>query len=113
MKKHTENILSSCSILPVKTVFHFILQRISVSYLESGLCKLGKKLGRYNFTYAYPRNRPFYLRNHNACKYKTLGFIGLFSLHIEPPVLSMVLAKLERNMRASPPTGQISRDSKK
>ena len=42
-KKQAENIISSCSFLFLKTLFHFILQCtcISVPYLESGLCELG------------------------------------------------------------------------
>ena len=31
------------------------------------------------------KKKPFYESNYNACKYKTVGFIGLYSLHIEPP----------------------------
>ena len=40
-KNQAKNILSSCSFLLLKTLFYFILQCISVPYLESGLCRLG------------------------------------------------------------------------
>ena len=49
--QHTYNIISSCSILSLKTPLHFILQLISVPYRESGLCKLGMELDSCNFTY--------------------------------------------------------------
>ena len=40
-KKQAGNILSSCSVLFLKTLCQFILQCISVSYMESGLFELG------------------------------------------------------------------------
>ena len=49
-KKQTENIPRSCSYLLLKTLFYFISQCTSAPYLESGLCKLDKKLDNCNFT---------------------------------------------------------------
>ena len=43
-KKQTENIARSCSYLLLKTLFYFISQCTSASYLESGLCKLDNEL---------------------------------------------------------------------
>ena len=52
MKKQTENIPRSCSYLLLKKkMFYFISQCTSVPYLESGLCKLDKKLDNCNFTF--------------------------------------------------------------
>ena len=45
------NIPLSCSYLLLKTLFYFISQCTSVPYVESGLCKLGKGLDNYNFTF--------------------------------------------------------------
>ena len=84
-KKQTENTPRSCSYLLLKTLFYFLSQCTSVPYLESGLCKLGKGLDNCNFTFIEPRNRSFNKSNYEVCKYQTLGFTGLFSLHIEPP----------------------------
>ena len=50
-KKQTENIPRSCSYLILKTLFCFISQSTSELYLESGLCKLDKKLDNRNFTF--------------------------------------------------------------
>ena len=50
-KKHTESISRSCSYLLLKTLFYFISQCTSEPYLESGLCKLDKKLDNCNFTF--------------------------------------------------------------
>ena len=50
-KKQPENIPRSCSYLLLKTLFYFILQCASASYLESGLCKLDKELDNCNFTF--------------------------------------------------------------
>ena len=50
-KKQAENIPRSCSYLLLKTLFYFISQYTSEPYLESGLCKLGKKLDNCNFTF--------------------------------------------------------------
>ena len=49
-KTQTENIPSSCSYLLREMLFYFILQCTSVPYLESGLCKLDKKLDNCIFT---------------------------------------------------------------
>ena len=84
-KKQTENIPRLCSYLLLKTLFYFISQCTSVPYLESGLCKLDKELINCNFTFIKPRNRSFNKSNYEVCKYKALGYTGLFSLHIEPP----------------------------
>ena len=84
-KKQTENIPRSCSYLRLKTLFYFISQCTSVPYLERGLCKLDKDLYNCNFTFVWPRNRPFNVNNYEVCKDKTLGYTGLFSLHIERP----------------------------
>ena len=84
-KKQIENIPRSCSYLLLKTLFYFISQCTSVPYLESGLCKLGKELDNCKFTFIYLRNSYFNKSNHEVCKYKTLGYTGLFSLHIELP----------------------------
>ena len=84
-KSQTENIPRSCGYLLLKTLLYFISQCTSEPYLESGLCKLVKKLDNCNFTFISPRNRPFNGSNYEVCKHKTLGFTGLFSLHIERP----------------------------
>ena len=84
-KKQTENIPRSCSYLLLKTLFYFISQCTSEPYLESGLCKLDKKLDNCNFTFISPRNRVFNESNYEVCKYRTFGYTGLFSLHIERP----------------------------
>ena len=84
-KKQTDNIPISCSYLLLKTLFYLISQCTSEPYLESCLCKLDMELDNCNFTYIQPRNRPFKKSNHEVCKYQTLGFTGLFSLHIERP----------------------------
>ena len=47
-KTQTENIPRSCSYLLLKIWFYFISQCTSVPYLESGLCKLDKKLDNCN-----------------------------------------------------------------
>ena len=82
-KKQTENIPCSCSYLLLKTLFYFISSCTSEPYLGSDLCKLDKELDNCNFTYIYPRNRTFNKSNYEVCEYKTLGYTGLFSLHIE------------------------------
>ena len=84
-KKQTENIPRSCSYLLLKTLFYFISQCASAPYLESDLCKLDKELDNCNFTFIYPRNRPCKESYYEVCKCKTLGYTGLFSLHIERP----------------------------
>ena len=84
-KKQTENTPRSCSYLLLKTLFYFISQCTSAPYLERGLCKLDKELDNYNFTFIQPKNRPFNESNYEVRKYKTLGYNGLFSLHIERP----------------------------
>ena len=84
-KNQTENIPRSCSYLLLKTLFNSILQCTSATYLESGLCKLDKKLDNCNFTFIRPRSRPFNESDYEVCKCKTLGLSGLFSLHIERP----------------------------
>ena len=85
MKKQTENITRSCSYLLLKTLFYFISQCTSVPYLETSLCKLDNELDNCNFTFIEPRNRPFHESNYEVCKYKTLGYTVLFTLHIERP----------------------------
>ena len=57
-KLQTENIHSSSSYVLLKTIFYSISQCTSGPYLESGLCKLDKKLDNCNFTIIWPRNRP-------------------------------------------------------
>ena len=52
-KKRTENIPRSCSYLLFKTLFNFISQCTSVPYLESGFCKLDKKLDNCNFLHLF------------------------------------------------------------
>ena len=84
-KKQTENIPCSCSYLPLKTLFYFISQCTSVPELESDLCELDKKPDNCNFTFTKTRNRYFIESNYKVCKYKSLGYTGLFSLHIERP----------------------------
>ena len=84
-KKQTENIPRSCSYLPLKALFYFISQCTLAPYLESGLCKLDKKLDNCNFIIIKPKNIPFNESNYEVCKYKTLGYTELFSLHIERP----------------------------
>ena len=65
-KKQTENISRSCSYLLLKTLFYFISQCTAEPYLKSGLCKLGKELDNCNFTFIYPRNRPFNESNYEV-----------------------------------------------
>ena len=84
-KKQTENIPLSCSYLLLKRLFYFISQCISEPYLECCLCKLDKKLDNCNFTIISSRNRPFNESNYEVCKYKTLRYTELFSLHNEHP----------------------------
>ena len=84
-KNQTENISRSCSYLLLKTLFYFISQCTSAPYLESGLCKLDQELDNCTFSLILPRNRPFNECNYGVCKYKTFGYTGLFSLHIERP----------------------------
>ena len=48
-KKQAVHILSSCSFLFLKTLFHFISQCILAPYLESGLSQLRKELDNCNF----------------------------------------------------------------
>ena len=83
--KQTENIPPSCSYLLLKTLFYFILHCTSGPYLESGLCRLDEELDNCIFTFIKPTKRPFNESNYEVCKYKTLGYTGLFSLHIERP----------------------------
>ena len=83
--KQTENISRSCSYLLLKTLFYFISQCTSVPYLESGLCKLVKELDNCNFTFIYPRNRSSIKSYYGVCRYKSLGYTGLFSLHMNAP----------------------------
>ena len=84
-KKQTENIPCSCSYLLLKTLFKFISQCTLVPYLESGLCKFDNELDNCNFAFLLPRNRPFNESNYEVCKYKTVGYTGPVSLHIERP----------------------------
>ena len=84
-KKQAENIPRSCSYLLLKTLFYFITQCTSVPYFARGLCKFDKELDTCNFTFIEPRKRSFNDSNYEECKYKTLGYNGLFSLHIERP----------------------------
>ena len=49
-KKQGVNVLSSRSFLFLKAVFYFISQCITVPYIESGLCELGKGLDNFNLT---------------------------------------------------------------
>ena len=66
-------------------MFSFISQCTSAPYLESGLCELDNELDNCNFRFIEPRNRPLNESNYEVCKYKTLVYTGLFSLHIERP----------------------------
>ena len=84
-KKQTENIPRSCSYLLLKTLFYFISQCTSEPYLERDLCILDNELANYNFTFILPRNRPFNKSDYEVCKYKTVAYTWLFSLHIERP----------------------------
>ena len=84
-KEQTENIPRSCSYLLLKTLFYFVSQYTSVPYVESGLCILDNKRNNCNFTFIQPRNRPLNESNYGVCKYKALGYTGVFSLHIERP----------------------------
>ena len=84
-KKQNENAPLSCSYLLLKTLFYFISQCTSIPYLERGLCKLDKKLDNCNSTFIKPRNRLLNESNYGVCKYKTLRYIWMFSLHIERP----------------------------
>ena len=58
-KKQTENIPRSCSYLLLKTLFYFISQCTPVPYLESGLCKLDKKLDNCNSTFILAKKQTF------------------------------------------------------
>ena len=91
-KKQTENIPRPCYYLLLKTLFYFISQCTLVPHLESGLCKLDKELDTCNFTFIKPRNRHFNESKYEVCKYKTLGYTGLFSLYIERPSYNTFLS---------------------
>ena len=84
-KKQTENVPCSCSFLLLKTLLYFISQCTSVPYLESGISKSDKELDNCYITFIKPRIRSLNKSNYEVCKYKTLGYTGLFSLHIERP----------------------------
>ena len=84
-KKQAENIPRSCSYLLLKTLFYFVSQCTSVQYLESDLCILVKELDNCNFTFIYPRNRSFIKSYYGVSRYKSLGYTGLFSLHMNAP----------------------------
>ena len=47
-KKRSENIISSYSFRFFETLFHYISECVSVTYIESGLCQLGKELDNHN-----------------------------------------------------------------
>ena len=51
MEEQAENVLSSCFICFLITLFHFLSQCISVPYLESDLCQLAKELDNCKFTF--------------------------------------------------------------
>ena len=66
-KKQAENILSSCSFQFLKALFHFLSHKcISVTYLESGLCKLGKALDKCNYFLWIAKKQTFFESNYNA-----------------------------------------------
>ena len=48
-KRQTENTLSSCSILNLKTLFKFVSQCNLVPVLESRLCNVGNELDNCDF----------------------------------------------------------------
>ena len=48
-KRQTENTLSSCNILNLKTLFKFVSQCILVPFLERGLCNVGNELDNCDF----------------------------------------------------------------
>ena len=48
-KRQTENTLSSCRILNLKTLFKFVSQCPLVPFLESGLCNVGNELDNWDF----------------------------------------------------------------
>ena len=48
-KRQTENTLSSCSILNLKTLFKFVSQCNLVPFLESRLCNVGNELDNCDF----------------------------------------------------------------
>ena len=50
-KRQTENTLSSCSILNLKTLFKFVPQCNFLPILESGLCNVGIKLDKCDFSF--------------------------------------------------------------
>ena len=49
VKRQTENTLSSCSILNLKTLLKFVSQCNLVPFLESGLCNVGNKFDNCDF----------------------------------------------------------------
>ena len=67
----------------LEITFHFILQCISVPYLESGVNTFGKK--QLQFYICIAKKQIFYEINYNAIKYNTFQFICHFTLHSEPP----------------------------
>ena len=55
-KRQTEGMLSSCSILNLKTLFKFVSQGSLVPYLESGLCSVRNELDNCDFAVVWPSN---------------------------------------------------------
>ena len=86
-KKQTENISRSCSYLLLKTLLYFISQCTSVPYLESDLCKFNKiRSWTTAILHLFSKERDLSMKVTMKCViYKTLGYTGLFSLHIERP----------------------------
>ena len=70
-------------------MFHFILQCISVHFFESGLCRLDKSWTAENL-HLNSQEAGFFIKV--IIMHQTFGFIGLFSLHIEPPHMNQFMA---------------------
>ena len=86
-KKQAENTPRSCSYQLLKTLFYFISQCTSEPYLESGLCKLDKELDNCNFSFIYPRNRPFNESCYEVCRLniKLCDILGCFHYILNAP----------------------------
>ena len=84
-KKQTENISRSFSYLLLKILVYFISQCISMPYLESGLCNLGKELDKCNFT-LFSQETDFLIKVIKECvNIKLWDILGCFHYILNPP----------------------------
>ena len=91
-KEQAENILSSCSFLILKTLFHFILyvfqyHILKATTLSIPYCVLIRRVaGKLKPYIMHSQEADLFIKsNYNTFKCKTSQSIDLFSLHIEPP----------------------------